>query len=163
MALDAVSFTEDHNPIIRSAERVGPRRVRKQRGERPAFAIHVQDRKPRRSGWIETAGRYLAEAAGGCFAAVVLVHREHEVDVRRLGEDGSLASTDPRRLTGAAAGGRRQEEPEHLLQRTRPPRPESRQGGETPVVSGLLELFERGDTEPIVNPRGQRRPNAGNG
>ena len=30
-------------------------------------------------------------------------------------------------------------------------------------MSGLFELFERGDAEPIVNPLGQLRPDAGNG
>ena len=39
------------------------------------------------SGWVEAAGRHHAKAACGCFAAVVSVHREHEVDGRRLDKE----------------------------------------------------------------------------
>jgi hypothetical protein len=133
-----IGAEEDHDPVMLLPELVGSSRVGKKGGERPFAPSGMQDRKPCLAGGIEAARRDLREIAGPL--AVLPVDVEKKVDAW-LAERRPNAPPDPRQHSG-------QRSPHHLG----PARTHSGHFFQAPSIGGILELFESGDVQGIMDP-----------
>ena len=142
----------DDDPILRAAELMRPRRVRKQGREMPTGAARVQYRQPSLVCWVEAPRGNDRQAVCGCRLTVLAIDVEQYVHARFA--SGLWAAC------GADA-------PEHARKarsdRGEAARTHARQAGKRAVVRGNFHRLERIDVQLLMKAPRQRRADAWNG